>query len=214
MPAAPDADPGAPVVVHEDAHVVALDKPAGLLCVPGRGEGLAHNLWSLALRRWPSLRIVHRLDQATSGLVLFALDAGTHRALSAAFERREVHKRYEALVHGAPAADDGSIELPLAADWPNRPRQRVDPVHGRPSLTHWQVLARGAPGCRLALQPVTGRSHQLRVHLAAIGHPVHGDRLYGPPDDAAPRLMLHAHRLRLPHPAGGGELVLESPVPF
>jgi tRNA pseudouridine32 synthase/23S rRNA pseudouridine746 synthase len=218
MESGPDAHDGRPdaalVVVHEDAHVVALDKPAGLLCVPGLGEGLAHNLYALARPRWPTLRIVHRLDQATSGLVLFALDADTHRTLSAAFERRAVDKRYEALVHGSPAADMGSIELPLAADWPNRPRQRVDRERGKPSLTHWRVAARGAASSRLALEPVTGRSHQLRVHLAAIGHPVQGDRLYGPADNPVPRLMLHARSLRLAHPVHGGELALESAVPF
>jgi tRNA pseudouridine32 synthase/23S rRNA pseudouridine746 synthase len=214
--AARDGGPESPlVVVHEDAHVVALDKPAGLLCVPGRGaEGLVRNLWSLALPRWPTLRIVHRLDQATSGLVLFALDADAHRTLSAAFENRAVDKRYEALVHGWPAGESGSIDLPLAADWPNRPRQRVDRERGKPSLTHWRALARGAGESRLELQPVTGRSHQLRVHLATIGHPVRGDRLYGPTDDAAPRLMLHANSLRLLHPVRGGELALESAVPF
>ncbi len=166
------------------------------------------------MQRWPALRIVHRLDQPTSGLVLFALDADTHRALSAAFEHRAVDKCYEALVHGAPDAETGSIDLPLAADWPNRPRQQVDRERGKPSLTHWRVRARDAGESRLELQPVTGRSHQLRVHLAAIGHPVQGDRLYGPSDDPAPRLMLHARALRLVHPADGGELALESAVPF
>lgn len=201
-------------LVHEDDHLVALDKPPGLLAVPGIGERGAHNLWSLAVERWPTLRIVHRLDQPTSGLLLFALDAAVHRTLSIAFEQRRVDKRYVALVHGEPRDDAGTIELPLAADWPNRPRQRVDAEHGKPSLTHWRVLEREAGRCRLELQPVTGRSHQLRVHLAAIGHPIVGDRLYGPADDSAERMLLHASALRLVHPASGAPLALLSPAPF
>ncbi len=201
-------------LVHEDAHLIGLDKPAGLLAVPGLGEHGAHNLWALASARWPTLRIVHRLDQATSGLMLFALDAGTQRASSMAFERREVDKRYVAVVHGAPADDAGTIALPLVADWPNRPRQRVDHERGKASLTHWRVVDRHGPFSRLELQPVTGRSHQLRVHLAAIGHPIVGDRLYGPLGDPAPRLMLHAASLHLNHPATGAALQLTSTAPF
>jgi tRNA pseudouridine32 synthase/23S rRNA pseudouridine746 synthase len=126
-----------------------------------------------------------------------------------------VAKRYEAVVHGLPADDAGQIDLPLAVDWPNRPRQRVDPLHGKPSLTRWHVLARDASAgtARLSLEPVTGRSHQLRVHLAAIGHPIVGDALYAPAS-AAPRLMLHACELRLPHPLEARTLAVSSPVPF
>ncbi len=199
---------------HEDKHLIALDKPAGLLCVPGLGVAGACNLRDLAARRWPGLSVVHRLDQATSGLVLFALDAPTQRSLSMAFERRTIDKRYAAVVHGEPAEDAGTIELPLAADWPNRPRQCVDHQRGKPSLTHWRVVQRIGAFSRLELQPVTGRSHQLRVHLAAIGHPIAGDRLYGLAGDEAQRLMLHAASLCLVHPATGAELRLASAAPF
>ena len=207
-------------LVHEDAALLVLDKPAGLLAVPGRGADKADCLSARAQRRWPDALVVHRLDQATSGLMLLARGAAVQRALSQAFAERGVHKRYEALVHGllpdAEAGDGwGLIELPLRLDWPRRPRSIVDAAHGKPSRTRWRVLRRDAARdtTRLALEPVTGRSHQLRVHLQAIGHPIVGDTLYGPPDSAA-RLMLHARALRLAHPLGGPELVLQRPPPF
>jgi tRNA pseudouridine32 synthase/23S rRNA pseudouridine746 synthase len=161
--------------------------------------------------------VVHRLDEATSGVMLFGLGAAAQRALSIAFAQRRVAKRYEALVHGLPAQDAGQIDLPLAADWPNRPRQQVDRERGKPSHTAWRVLARDAVAqrARMALEPLTGRSHQLRVHLAAIGHPIIGDRLYaGVALPGAPRLMLHACGLRFAHPVHGHPLDIESTVPF
>lgn len=189
-----------------------LDKPAGLLTVPGRTE--PDCLSARAERLWPEARVVHRLDQATSGLVLMARGADMQRLLSAAFETRQVHKRYLAVVQGLLADDDGTIDLPLAADWPHRPRQQVDPVRGKPSLTHWQVLQRnaGARQSLLALTPVTGRTHQLRVHLLAIGHPIIGDTLYG--QAPAGRLMLHAAELALQHPATGLACRWTSAAPF
>lgn len=202
---------------HEDEHLVVLDKPAGLLAVPGRGEQGRHNLWALANACWPGLQVVHRLDMATSGLIAFARHAAAQRALSITFAERRVDKGYEAVVHGVPDHDDGEIDLPLAADWPRRPRQQVDFERGKASQTRWQVLARDRQRCttRLLLRPLTGRSHQLRVHLAAIGHPIVGDALYGPADDPAPRLMLHACRLALDHPAQAGtRLEWVSPAPF
>ncbi len=220
MPVPAEAPFHPELVVHEDAHLLALDKPAGLLAVPGRGEDKADCLSARAQRRWPDALVVHRLDQATSGLMLLARGPQAQRALGAAFAGRRVHKRYEALVHGRPAppasADGwGEIDLPLILDWPNRPRSHVDHVLGKPSLTRWRPLGWDAATgtTRLALEPVTGRSHQLRVHLQAIGHPIVGDLLYGR-EDAAPRLMLHACALRLAHPATGQALVLESPAPF
>ena len=207
-------------VLHEDAHLLALVKPAGLLSVPGRGPQNADCLSTRAQRRWPGALIVHRLDQATSGLLLMARSAAVQRALSSAFAERRVHKRYEALVHGRPSAAtdaDGwaEIDLPLIVDWPNRPRSKVDHATGKPSRTRWRLLAHNAATdtARLALEPVTGRSHQLRVHLLALGHPIVGDALYGAPD-TAPRLMLHACALRLEHPVSGHTLDLRSDVPF
>jgi tRNA pseudouridine32 synthase/23S rRNA pseudouridine746 synthase len=193
-----------------------LDKPAGLLAVPGRGEDKQDSLSLRAQRLWPDARVVHRLDMATSGLFLMARGLAMQRLLSRAFEQRAVAKRYEAMVHGALDGGEGEIALPLLADWPNRPLQKVDLAQGRPSVTRWRVLATGPQTTRLALEPVTGRTHQLRVHLQAIGHPILGDALYAPPavQAMAPRLLLHATALQLTHPATGEPLALASAAPF
>lgn len=202
-------------LIHLDADLVVVNKPAGLPSVPGRGPALADCAWTRVQALAPDALVVHRLDMATSGLLLFARGAALQRALSIAFAERRVHKRYEAIVDGAPAEDEGRIDLPLAADWPNRPRQQVDALRGKPSLTHWNVLAREGPRTRMALAPLTGRSHQLRVHAAAMGWPIVGDTLYGGPAAAAePRLLLHACELRLVHPADGRLLHWVSPAPF
>jgi len=214
------APAAAPRIVHCDDWLLVVEKPAGLLAVPGRGPDKADCLSARLQAVHPEALIVHRLDEATSGLMLFARHPEAQRRLSLAFERRAVGKRYVAVVDGRPAAPRGRIELPLAADWPRRPLQRVDHEHGRPSRTDWLRMQEGgvdAASCRLALKPHTGRSHQLRVHLAAVGHPILGDALYAPPAvrARAPRLLLHASRLRLPHPAGDGRrLDCSSPVPF
>jgi tRNA pseudouridine32 synthase / 23S rRNA pseudouridine746 synthase len=200
------------VVRYEDEALVVAVKPAGLLAVPGRGEAKQHCLLRLLDEKFPGLRVVHRLDMATSGLMIFARSLEAQQRLSAAFAERRVHKRYVALVSGAPPAEQGQCELPLIADWPNRPKQKVDAEHGRPALTRWQVLAREGEHTRLALTPVTGRSHQLRVHCAASGFPIVGDALYG--GDPAPRLMLHAAALRFDHPLRGQGLAFDEPVPF
>jgi tRNA pseudouridine32 synthase/23S rRNA pseudouridine746 synthase len=202
------------VFVYE--HLLVLDKPSGLLAVPGRGADKQDCLAGRARTLWPDALVVHRLDMATSGLFLMGRGVAMQRRLSRAFEQREVGKRYVAVVDGAVAGADGAIDLPLAADWPNRPRQKVDAAHGRASLTRWRVLARAGDATRLELEPVTGRSHQLRVHLQAIGHPILGDALYAPPavQARAPRLLLHAARLALAHPATGEPLVFDSAVPF
>ncbi len=205
-------------IVHADAHLVVADKPAGLLCVPGRGEGKQDCLSARVQAVYPDALIVHRLDMATSGLCVFARGAGMQRHLSMAFAARDVDKRYVAVVAGEPGGDAGEVNLPLRVDWPNRPRQIVDRENGKPSLTHWHKLGSGSqPGTtRLELEPVTGRSHQLRVHLAAIGHPILGDALYAPEPVrmASPRLLLHASRLRLRHPVTGDTVEWSSPVPF
>lgn len=183
-------------LLHADDRLVVIDKPAGLLSVPGRTEPDCASARVQAL--YPDALIVHRLDQATSGLLLFARGAGAQRELSADFAERRVGKVYVAVVAGH-LEGDGLIDLPLGADWPNRPRQQVDHGHGKPSQTRWRALAREAAGTRLALDPLTGRTHQLRVHLAHIGHAILGDTLYASADIAAasPRLLLHASELRV-----------------
>jgi tRNA pseudouridine32 synthase/23S rRNA pseudouridine746 synthase len=205
-------------VLHEDAELLVVDKPPGLLAVPGRGDGEQHNLTVQLQRRYPDAQVVHRLDQATSGLMLFARGAAAQRTLSMAFEARQVHKVYIAVVHGTVQADTGTIEAPLAADWPRRPRQVVDPAHGKPACTHWRVVGRslgqGSDTTRLALQPITGRSHQLRVHLLSIGHPIVGDTLYAEDRPLHPRLLLHASQLRLLHPGHGQMLQFDSEPAF
>ena len=218
VPATSTGLPGA-TLVYEDAHLLVATKPAGLLCVPGRGADKADCLVTRLQAHWPDALTVHRLDMATSGLVLFGRGAAMQRLLSSAFAQRQVHKTYEAVVDGLVQADSGEINLPLAADWPNRPRQQVDHVLGKPCLTHWQVLQRDplAGTTRLLLVPVTGRTHQLRVHLAALGHPILGDTLYARPLQAAaaPRLLLHACGLRLALlPGMVRPMAFSSPVPF
>lgn len=201
----------APLFIHADPHLLVLEKPAGLLCVPGRGEDKQDCLAARAQAVHPDALVVHRLDMATSGLWLMARGADMQRQLSRAFADRQVGKRYVAVVAGRldmPAGAVGGwavIDLPLAADWPNRPRRVVDPANGKPSVTRWRVLGHEGETTRLELEPITGRSHQLRVHLLALGHPILGDALYAPPGIAAasPRLLLHASRLSLTHPATG-----------
>ncbi len=204
------ADP----VIHADEALVVADKPAGLLAVPGRGEAGLINLTTQLQQRFADAQIVHRLDMATSGLIVFARGAEVQRALSAAFAARRVHKRYVAIVEGELAGDGGSIDAPLTADWPHRPLQKVCHDTGKPSLTHWRVLERGAGWTRLALTPVTGRSHQLRVHLRHIGHPIRGDGLYGALPERGPRLLLHAEWLGFTHPLECVDVDFTCPCPF
>jgi tRNA pseudouridine32 synthase/23S rRNA pseudouridine746 synthase len=207
-----------PLLVHRDEWLVAIDKPAGLLSVPGRGAEKADCMSARVQRAYPDALVVHRLDMATSGLFLMARGAQMQRQLSAAFAGRAVRKHYVAVVAGLLASDAGEVELPLGADWPNRPRQVVDHDKGKPSRTRWHVLDRDAAAntTRVELQPETGRSHQLRVHMQAIGHPILGDALYAPHDVVAlsPRLLLHAAGLAFAHPATGEDIVLSCPAPF
>jgi tRNA pseudouridine32 synthase/23S rRNA pseudouridine746 synthase len=207
-------------LVYEDAALLVVDKPAGLLSVPGRGDAGLVNLTSQVQTVFPEARVVHRLDQATSGLMLFARTPAAQRALGHAFEHRTVYKVYVAVVEGVPAAASGRIEVPLTVDWPRRPRQIVDFERGKPALTLWQRCPQteAAPvheaATRLLLQPRTGRSHQLRVHLAHIGHPIRGDDLYAPAPLRAARLLLHASELALQHPTDGLLMTWRSTVPF
>ena len=216
---------GAPGVdcLHADDDLLVLVKPPGLLCVPGRGPNKQDALSTRAEGLWPGALIVHRLDQATSGLVLMARHIEAQRRLGDAFAQRRVDKRYHAVVRGLlpePAGTDGwgLIDLPIGADWPNRPRQKVDREHGKPSQTRWRPLrhdaARGTT--LLELQPLTGRTHQLRLHLASIGHPILGDMLYADPATQAlsPRLLLHASALDFAHPGHGGVCQFRSPPDF
>lgn len=204
--------------VHADEACVVIDKPSGLLSVPGRGPHLQDCAAARVQARWPDARVVHRLDMATSGLLLFARGAPAQRLLSEAFAQRAVEKRYVAVVQGAVAQASGEIDLPLLTDWPNRPRQKVCLAQGKPSLTRWRVIERDPlrHTTRLALTPLTGRSHQLRVHLLALGHPIVGDALYAPPEvqAQADRLLLHADALGFAHPVSGAWIQIESPAPF
>jgi tRNA pseudouridine32 synthase/23S rRNA pseudouridine746 synthase len=220
-----------------DAALLVLEKPAGLLSVPGRGPDKQDCLSARVQQQYPDALIVHRLDMATSGLMLMARGQQALTILNRAFASREIHKRYQALVWGRVQGDGDcwqTIDLPIAVDWPNRPRRVIAP-DGKPSLTRWRMLGRPLPlghapapaggpnpaqpmppppglASRLELEPVTGRSHQLRVHLRAIGHTIVGDPLYG--DDDAPRLMLHATWIGLIHPLSGESLEFSSQPEF
>lgn len=209
-----------PVILHADEALIVAEKPAGLLSVPARGEERQDCLATRVQALYRDALIVHRLDQATSGLVLLARGMEMLRRLSRDFENRLVGKRYVALVHGHLACDSGEIDLPLGPDPERRPRQRVDHAHGRRALTRYHVVERGGDGAaaatRLELRPVTGRSHQLRVHLMSIGHPIVGDPLYAPPESAVAhaRMQLHAAGIAFMHPQTRVPMRFESPVPF
>jgi len=205
-----------PEPIYEDEDIVVVSKPADLLSVPGRGPEKQDCLWRRVQQTHPTARIVHRLDYATSGLMVLALSAASHRALSIQFQERETDKRYQAIVGGETEQDEGEIDLPLRCDWERRPLQIVDHEQGKPALTRWHRIDTTPLGSRVLLYPVTGRSHQLRVHLMAIGHPIIGDAFYAPESIRAlsPRLLLHADRLALTQPSSGQRLEFRSPCPF
>ncbi|MHC4448156.1 MAG: RluA family pseudouridine synthase [Planctomycetota bacterium] len=214
-----------PDVLYRDEHLVVLSKPPGVLSVPGIGP---QNQDCLVTRVATMLggpngaaglpKVVHRLDRETSGVIVMALDAEAHRQLSRQFEQRTVHKRYIAVVHGVAEADSGAIELPMRKDrTPGAgPRHMIDHEQGRAARTLWRVLERYHDRTRLELEPITGRSHQLRLHLKSIGHPILGDDLYAPPPVVAisGRLLLHAESLSFTHPATGRAMTVDAPCPF
>ena len=212
----PYTPPNEPIeVLHEDQDILAVVKPAGLLSVPGKGPELADCLISRLQVAFPQALLVHRLDRDTSGVMLFALTSHAQRDLSQQFERRAVKKTYIARVAGRLAPKLGEVDLPLIVDWPNRPLQKVCHETGKPSLTHWRVMKYEEDATRVALMPKTGRSHQLRVHMLALGHPILGDPLYFPSSCAAiPRLMLHSEEVRVNHPENGIGMKFRAKAPF
>ncbi|MFP4275407.1 MAG: pseudouridine synthase [Paracoccaceae bacterium] len=210
---APPSDPLA--ILHEDHELLVVDKPAGLLSVPGKGAHLADCLLSRVQAAFPQALLVHRLDRDTSGVMVFALSPHAQRHLGLQFEKRQTRKTYVARVAGRLEPRRGLVDLPLAVDWPNRPRQMVCHETGRAAQTEWRVQRHGTGETRVKLMPRTGRSHQLRVHMATLGHPILGDPLYaeGPAGDH-PRMMLHSEELRLRHPDGGAGRSFRAPAPF
>lgn len=204
-------------VLYADEHLVIVDKPADLLSVPGKGPDKLDCLWRrVQYQGYPTARIVHRLDYATSGLILLALTPQAQRQLGQLFQQRQMNKTYQAIVAGTLTEPSGRVEAALRCDWERRPLQIVDPEQGKPAITRWEVISQGNEQTRLWLFPETGRSHQLRVHMQWLGHPILGDRFYAPSDAqaAAPRLLLHAQRLKFTHPVSGKVLDISSPVPF
>ncbi|MFW2588872.1 RluA family pseudouridine synthase [Sagittula sp. SSi028] len=202
-------------VLYEDSDLLIVDKPSGLLSVPGKGPELADCLLSRLERAFPTVRLVHRLDRDTSGVMVFALTAHAQRHLGQQFEVRKTKKTYVARVTGRLEPKTGEVELPLIVDWPNRPRQMVCHDTGKPALTGYKVLKSSDLESRVRLFPHTGRSHQLRVHMLALGHPILGDELYAPETaDQYPRMMLHAEELRVNHPENGKGMSFRAKAPF
>jgi tRNA pseudouridine32 synthase/23S rRNA pseudouridine746 synthase len=203
-------------VLHEDAQILALNKPAGLLSVPGKGDHLADCLLSRAQAAFPDALLVHRLDRDTSGVMVFALTPHAQRHIGLQFERRHTRKTYVARLWGHLEPKQGTVDLPLIVDWPNRPLQKVCHETGKAASTDWRVLRHEDDGTtRVRLMPMTGRSHQLRVHMLSLGHPILGDPFYasGPARDFD-RMMLHAEELRLRHPDGGAGIKFRAQAPF
>lgn len=213
------------MVIYADDALLVLDKPAGLLSVPGRGPDKQDCLSVRVQSCYPEALVVHRLDMATSGLLLMARSPAAQRQLQKAFANQQIHKRYEAMVDGLMTLPQTTqhegwrdIHLPIFFNWPDRPRRNIDLIHGRPSTTRWRLLSINtrAQTSHLELAPITGRTHQLRVHMQAIGHPILGDALYAPPAvrDKSERLLLHASRLELQHPYSLQPLRFDSPAAF
>jgi tRNA pseudouridine32 synthase/23S rRNA pseudouridine746 synthase len=203
-------------VIYEDADLIVLDKPSGLLSVPGKDPRLSDCLEARARSRYPTASTVHRLDKDTSGVVVMALNKRAHGRIGIQFEKRQTEKFYEARVWGQMEGESGTVDLPLATDWERKPRQRVDFERGRNAVTDWQVLAREGNATRVKLMPVTGRTHQLRVHMLTLGHPIIGDAFYAEGEAlmAADRLQLHAEMLGFAHPTDGRPMQFVIPCPF
>jgi tRNA pseudouridine32 synthase/23S rRNA pseudouridine746 synthase len=202
-------------VIHADQQILVVDKPAGLLTVPGKGPHLADCLMARIQAVYPQALLIHRLDRDTSGIMVFALTPLAQRHINWQFEERVTKKVYVARVWGHLAEKTGDIDLPLIVDWPNRPLQMVDHARGKPAQTAWRVVRHEETATRVRLYPRTGRSHQLRVHMREIGHPILGDPFYATgPAREAPRMMLHAESLKLRHPDGGAWVSFSVKVPF
>lgn len=203
-------------LLYADEQLIVVNKSADLLSVPGKGEDKQDCLWRRAQVNFPTARMVHRLDYATSGVMVIALNADSHRHLSMQFQNRETDKYYQAIIAGSPVENNGLVDLPLRCDWDNRPLQMVDHEHGKPAQTRWEVTERMQDRCRVNLFPITGRSHQLRVHMLALGHPIAGDRFYASEAQQAmaPRLLLHAEQLTFSHPINGTSLTFTAPADF
>lgn len=203
-------------ILYQDDFILVLDKPSGLLTVPGKAAEHKDSLQLRVQRVFPTARIVHRLDMATSGLIVLALGKPNQGYIAKQFEKREVQKRYRAIVWGKPEENAGTISLPLICDWPNRPKQMVDFERGKAATTHWSTLETNGKYTLVDLKPVTGRSHQLRVHMLSLGHPILGDRLYAHDEakGAAPRLQLHACELSFRHPETEEIIEFKSACPF
>ena len=203
-------------ILFADDEIVVVNKAADLLSVPGRGEAKQDCLWRRVQQHFPTARIVHRLDYATSGVMVLALNAQSHRNLSIQFQDRKTAKSYQAVIAGNLQQQSGSVNQPLRCDWDNRPLQIIDHQQGKTALTHWRVIERLDDASRVELTPVTGRSHQLRVHMQFLGHPILGDRFYAsaPQIARSERLLLHAQTLSFSHPVSGETVTFTSPVPF
>ncbi len=205
-------------ILYEDEYLLVVNKPSGLLSVPGRGEEKQDCLISRVQLTHPSALIVHRLDMATSGILLLALDKDTHRLLSQQFQQREVSKQYIAVVSGQPEPDHGLIDMPMICDWPNRPMQMIDTEQGKSAQTEYQTVDYSPEKdvSRLLLTPITGRTHQLRLHCQFIGHPILGDRLYADAktNGLSERLLLHASYIQFAHPITVEQLTISSDASF
>jgi tRNA pseudouridine32 synthase/23S rRNA pseudouridine746 synthase len=203
-------------VLHQDEDILVLDKPSGLLCVAGKPASHGDCLEARVKERFPQSLLVHRIDRETSGIVVMAMNKFAQRHLGLQFEKRKISKTYVARVWGQVEGESGRIDLPLTTDAANRPRQKVDFENGRTAITEWEVAGREKSATRLTLRPLTGRSHQLRVHMLSIGHPILGDKFYsdGAALKAAPRLQLHAEALQLRHPADGRPCLFRQECPF
>lgn len=217
-----DVKPNTPLLhqsitpVFADSRLLVLDKPSGLLAVPGRGPALQDCLSARVQAEFPTALIVHRLDRDTSGLMVMALDMDAQRELSRQFAAREVEKRYIAIVSGSPAEQEGLVDLPMRKDFDRPPRHMIDSVYGRPAQTRWRIIERYSDRARLEIEPLTGRSHQIRLHLATLGHPILGDNLYADETTRAmsPRLLLHAERLSVTHPTDGRRMTFTAACLF
>ena len=202
-------------VLHDDHQLLVVNKPSGLLSVPGKGAHLADCLMSRVQTAFPEALLIHRLDRDTSGVMVFALTPQAQRHIGIQFEKRQTKKVYVARVWGHVAEKEGTVNLPLIVDWPNRPLQHVDHENGKEAITDWRVVRYGDNETRVRLYPRTGRSHQLRVHMKEIGHPILGDPFYASGEALnAPRLMLHAEKLSLRHPDGGRGVSFTAKCPF